>query len=264
MPAPLTDCLPLSAAELEEFQDRGFVVRCGVFSAGEMDELRAECERLVTERGDLIDPCNLRCRFMPHVETGETLFEVFDPVNDISPVCARFTADVRILAPVESIYGAAACLFKEKLIYKPPGALGYDLHQDIPRCWEGFPRTFLTVLLAIDPATAENGCTEVYSRYHHEFLSPPDRPDLYMLPNDAVETARGVRLVLEPGDLAIFHGLTPHRSAANRSRAGRRALYASYNARYDGGDQRERHYCEFHERMRSQRAAHARGDLYFR
>ena len=172
---------------------------------------------------------------MAHVETGEKLFEVFDPVNDISPVCERFTNDPRLLKRmVESIYGEPACLFKEKLIFKPPGALGYNLHQDIPRTWAGFPRTFLTVLIPIDRSTQENGCTEIFSGYHHEFMAPPDRPDLYMLPADSVDPARRVRLVLEPGDVAIFHGLTPHRSDPNRSSEMRRVFYVSYNARSDG------------------------------
>ncbi len=262
--AILNDRASLSTSELDDYRTLGFVIRRGVFPADEMRELSGETERLLTERRDLIDWCNLRCRFMAHVETGERVFEVFDPVGDISPVCARFAVDARILGMVESIHGETACLFKEKLIFKPAGALGYNLHQDIPRYWEGFPRTFLTVLIPIDRATEENGCTEVFSGYHDGFLSPADRPDAYMLPDDCVDSSRRVRLLLEPGDVAIFHGLTPHRSAPNRSHSMRRALYASYNARSDGGDQRARHYREFQERMRANYDPQAREKIYFR
>jgi len=259
-----SDSIPLSAFELDEYRQAGFIVRRGTFTAGEMADLTAETNRLLTERRDLIDPCNLRCRFMAHVETGDKLFEVFDPVNDISPVCARITSDERLLALVESIMGEPACLFKEKLIFKPPGALGYNLHQDIPRYWDGFPRSFLTVLLPIDPSTEENGCTEVFRGYHHDFLSPADRPDQYMLPDDCVDPARRVSLVLQPGDVAIFHGLTPHRSAPNRSGDMRRVFYVSYNARSEGGDQRERHYHAFRARMRTHLSAQSDRALYFR
>ena len=264
MNAPVLDCSPLTTAEIDEYRQHGFVIRRGVFAAREMAELTAETNRLLTECRDLIDPCNLRCRFMPHVETGETLFEVFDPVNDISPVCARFTRDQRLLGMVESIMEEPACLFKEKLIFKPPGAMGYNLHQDIPRYWAGFPRTFLTVLIPIDPAHEANGCTEVFSGYHHDFMSPPGRPDLYMLPADSVDPSRRVPLVLDPGDVAIFHGLTPHRSDPNRSSEMRRVFYASYNARSDGGDQREEHYREFQERMRQRLAPDSAVPPYFR
>jgi len=160
----------LSAVELADYKRFGFVVRRGVFAQEEMAELAAEAERLLTEHSDLIDPKNLRCRYMARFDAGEPLFEVFDPVNDISPVCERFTSDARILAMVDSICGEPASLFKEKLIFKLPGAMGYNLHQDIPRTWAGFPRSFLTVLVPIDRPTDENGCTEIFTGYHHDFI----------------------------------------------------------------------------------------------
>src|SRR5579863_4441137 len=258
------DPLGLSARELHEYGQTGFIIRRGLFAADEMAELVSECDRLLKDCADLIDPLNLRCRFMAHVETGGNLFEVFDPVNDISPVCQRFTRDSRLVAMVESVVGEPVCLFKEKLIFKPPGALGYNLHQDIPRTWAGFPRTFLTVLIPIDCATEENGCTEVFSGYHHEFMAPADRPDLYMLPDDAVDRSRRVKLLLEPGDIAIFHGLTPHRSDPNRSSRMRRAFYVSYNAQSDSGDRRAAHYREFQEKMRGHHASQGRENMYFK
>lgn len=255
---------PLTPHEIDEYRRLGFVVRRKLFSPDEMAALAAESQRLLDEHADLIDPANLRCRFMPHFESGQPLFEVFDPVNDISPVCRQMCLDARLVSLVESIYSEPACLFKEKLIFKPAGALGYSLHQDIPRTWPGFPRSFLTALVPIDAANEENGCTEVYAGYHRDFLAPADRPDLYMLPADCVDPARRVSLVLDPGDVALFHGLTPHRSEPNRSQDCRRALYVSYNARSDGGEQRERHYAQFHEQMRSRMAAPGKKPLYFR
>lgn len=261
--AGAADAAPLDDAELNRFHELGFIVRRQVFSPSEIAALADEASRLLTDCEDLIDQKNLRCRFMAHVETGERIFEVFDPVNDISPLCARFTEDRRVRAMVESIYGGPACLFKEKLIFKPPGALGYQLHQDIPRSWAGFPRSFLTVYIPIDAPSEENGCTELFSGYHHEFIFP-EKDDVYMLPDDCVAPGRCFKLLLEPGDVAVFHGLTPHRSAANRSDGMRRAFYVSYNARCEGGDQRAQHYAQFHDFMRERLAPEARESLYFR
>jgi len=231
-----------------------------------MEEIAAladEADRLLADCKHLIDRNNLRCRFMQHVDSGEPLFEVFDPVSDISPLCARLTEDRRVRVLVDAIYGEPACLFKDKLIFKMPGAPGYPLHQDIPRSWSGFPRSFLTVLIPIDAPTEANGCTEVFSGYHHGFLFP-ENEDLYMLPDDCVAASRSVKLLLEPGDVAVFHGLTPHRSAPNRSTAMRRAFYVSYNALSDGGDQRSRHYVQFHDFLRARLAADAPQSTYFR
>lgn len=253
----------LAADELEQYCRDGFLVCRQLFDAVDMAEYAAEAQRLLVESLQLVDRNNLRCRFMPHFESGEPLFEVFDPVCDLSPTFARLAADRRLLAIVEAIYGEAASLFKEKLIYKPPGALGYELHQDIPRSWSGFPRSFVTVLVAIDEATEANGCTELFSAYHHGFLGS-ENSDSYLLPADAVDAARGVKLLLAPGDAAVFHGLTPHRSGPNRSHQSRRALYVSYNARSEGGDQRAKHYAEFHEKMKQRLSAKDRKAAYFR
>lgn len=247
---------------VREYKEHGFVILRNVFRPDEMQCLLAESERLLAECKDLIDPNNLRCRFMTHHQTGEQLFEVFDPVNDLSPVCERFCFDPRIVSVVSQLYGEPACLFKEKLIFKPAGALGYKLHQDIPYCWTGFPRSFLTVLIAIDPSTRENGCTEVFSGYHDRFLSTDECS--YMLPDETVDSATRTFLELNPGDIAIFHGLTPHRSEPNKSDQMRRVLYVSYNAQSEGGDQRESHYAEFQTKLRCYFEAKATAPLYFR
>ncbi len=258
----LVDCGEiLTADQVREYEIHGFLVLRKFFHSGEMRSLLEDSERLL-QREDLISPHNLRCRYMDHHQTGMPLFEVFDPVNDISPVCERFSRDPRILSVLALLYGEPACLFKDKLIFKPSGALGYKLHQDIPLAWKGFPRTFLTVLIPIDPSCEENGCTEVFSGYHGDFLSRD--ASVYMLSDDVVDNKRGTPLVLDPGDIAIFHGLTPHRSAPNRSGQMRRVFYVSYNAQSDGGDQREAHYAEFRERMGGHRQSLTNEPLFFR
>src|SRR5262249_7329105 len=132
-----------------------------------------EAERLFG-RNDLISTRNLRCRWQPNVRTGNCRFETFDPVFDIAPECRRLGYDPRLLELLRSLYGEEACLFKDKLIFKPPGLKGYGLHQDWI-AWPGFPRSFLTVLIPLDPADVGNGCTEVFRGYHqHGCLSPKD------------------------------------------------------------------------------------------
>jgi 2-aminoethylphosphonate dioxygenase len=81
---------------------------------------------------------------------------------------------------------------------------------------------------------------------------------------DRIDESRGVPLELEPGDLAIFGGFAPHRSAPNRSDRWRRQLYLSYNKLSDGGQQRARHYEEFHRWLRVKYAEYGKTSLYFR
>ncbi|MFM7058046.1 MAG: phytanoyl-CoA dioxygenase family protein [Planctomycetota bacterium] len=252
----------LSAEQLQAWSSDGFLILRRVFSEAEMAQLQAECDRLLCQSPSLISPQNLRCRFMPHHQTEEPLFEVFDPVLDLSALLREVCFDSRILDVVASILQEPAELFKEKLIFKMPGARGYDLHQDIPQNWPGWPRSFLTVLVAIDPSSRRNGCTEVYRGYHDGFLSTDAQQ--YMLPADSVCSSRREFLELEPGDLAIFHGLTPHGSAANQTDGMRRAFYISYNARSDGGDQRQAHYKAFHQMLRQRMALTSSDPVWFR
>jgi 2-aminoethylphosphonate dioxygenase len=136
---------------------------------------------------------------------------------------------------VGALYGEPACLFKDKLIFKAPGTPGYALHQDYIS-WKSFPTTFLTAIVAIDAADAANGATEVYAGYHQEGCMTPKDGQYHQLSDEAVAPARSVVLSLEPGDVALFSGFTPHRSAPNRSLQPRRLLYLSYNALSDGGE----------------------------
>jgi ectoine hydroxylase-related dioxygenase (phytanoyl-CoA dioxygenase family) len=252
----------LSPSQLHHYETQGYLVLRQVFSATDMAAVAEEAEALLGRR-DLIATDNLRCRWQPHVETEECLFETFDPVIDIGPVCARLASDPRLLEVLAGVYGGEACLFKDKLIFKPPGARGYNLHQDYIS-WPTFPRSFVTVLVAIDPAGRDNGCTEVFPGYHSRgYLSPADG-NYHPIPPGVVDETKGVPLELEPGDIAVFGCFTPHRSAPNRSDRWRRQLYLSYNACAEGGERRAQHYQEFHAWLKERYAEYGKINVYFR
>jgi ectoine hydroxylase-related dioxygenase (phytanoyl-CoA dioxygenase family) len=213
-----------------------------------LEAASAEASRLL-ERHDLISRDNLRCRWQADARTGEPRFETFDPVVDIAPVCRDLATDSRLMAALADLYGEPACLFKDKLIFKPPGVRGYGLHQDWI-AWKGFPRSFLTVLIPIDASSVQNGCTEVFPGYHRQGSLSAEDGRYHELPATIVDETRCVPLELQPGDIAVFGGFTPHRSGPNRSTQWRRQLYFSYNKFSDGGDQRDKHYQEFHRWLR--------------
>ncbi len=251
----------LPAGFAAQYQQDGYAVLRGVFAPAEMAALAAEAEQLAA-RSELIHVDNLRCRWKNNA-AGECLFECFDPVIDIGRECRRIAHDSRILGVLSTLYGDGACLFKDKLIFKPAGAEGYALHQDFIS-WPDFPETFTTVIVPIDPVHAANGATEVFPGYHRSgYLSPRDGM-YHDLPLTAIDESRGVLLELAPGDVAIFGCYAPHRSAPNRTDAPRRQLYLSYNARGDGGERRGRHYHDFQQWLRERYAEYGRTEVYFR
>ena len=252
----------LSDAGIAFYRAEGYLVVRGLFAAEEVERLAADVDRVCRERTDLIDANNMRVRYKNHHETNEILFEVFDPISDLSPVASAIAHDRRILDRLHDLYGEPAELFKDKLIYKPAGAIGATLHQDWI-AWPGFPESFVTVLLAIDAFTAQSGATEVFPRCHQDgYLSPKDGQHHYVeldgLPTEPVP------LLLEPGDMAIFTCFTPHRSGPNASQTARRGYFISYNARSDGGQQHAKHYREFHDWLRSKAPEDRRKMMFFR
>ncbi len=251
----------ISADARRTYEESGFVVVRGIFAADEMARLSSAADRLLA-RSDLIDKQNLRCRFQGNCSGGECLFETFDPVIDLCPAIREVAVDPRLLDLLGELYGEAACLFKDKLIFKPPGAMGYGLHQDYI-AWPGFPRSFLTVLLPLDVTNAENGATEVFGGLHRQGALSPEDGEYHELSEEVVRGAAGVLLELEPGDVAVFGAFTPHRSAPNGSQGWRRQFYLSYNAASDGGDQRTAHYREFHRFLRRKYAEYGLTDTYF-
>jgi len=252
----------LTDDEIAFYRTEGYLVLQSLFSSAEVAALADDVERVGRERRDLIDANNMRVRFQAHTQTGEALMEVFDPIADLSPTASKVANDRRILDRLHDLYGEPACLFKEKLIWKPPRAIGATLHQDWIS-WPNFPKSFLTVLLAIDPFDDASGATQVYPRIHTQgYLSSEDGQHHTL--EDRKFPVEPVMLNLAPGDVAIFSCFTPHSSKPNHSARSRRGYFLSYNAQSDGGDQYAKHYAEFHDWIRTKYPPEKAQILYFR
>src|SRR5262245_48323354 len=252
----------LTKEQLQQYSRDGFLIVREVFDKVEVAKLDEEAGRLLQLK-ELIDSDNIRCRWQNSVTTGECRFDCFDPVIDLSPVCARVARDPRLLEIISMLYGERAHLFKDKLIFKPPGAGGYAMHQDYI-AWISFPRTFPTAIVAIDGTNADNGSTEVFPGYHTRGSLVPEDGMYHEVPLDLIDLSKGVVLELNPGDVAVFSGFTPHRSAPNQSSSSRRLLYLSYNADSDGGDQRDAHYREYETWLRDRYAEYGKVNTFFR
>jgi len=216
-----------------DYHRRGYIKLSGFFSAAEAAEWQAECERLQTL--DLVNPNNKRTPFKnPEIPYPEKI----DPVVDISPLFAELVEDERLLSVLRAIFNDEALLFKDKIIYKLPGMNGYGMHQDWAWGWQHLAPAddLLSVSFQIDGADAENGCIELFEDYHHELLTTPGEERGFY--DEEIETlidpARGEKMTTQPGDVLIFHSLTPHQSGKNLADYSRRSLYLTYNAARSG------------------------------
>jgi hypothetical protein len=135
------------------------------------------------------------------------------------------------------LLGEDALLYKEKINYKLAGGAGFSPHQDKPAY--PFVDNVLSVMVAVDDATIENGCLYVVSGWHHELLKQDERGCLHP---DVVQELDWQPAELRAGATLFFHALTPHRSGANVSSRDRRALYPTYNG-VSEGDLRDDYYA---------------------
>jgi hypothetical protein len=118
-------------------------------------------------------------------------------------------------------------------------------------------------MVAVDAATVENGCLEValppLTTNNSTTNTPINAGCISWLPSQVpldpqtgcVTTTAEAELnfaVMKcvPGDILIFSGYLPHRSAANNSNKERRALFLTYNRKSEG-DLHASYYAAKHE-----------------
>mgnify|MGYP003546800753 FL=1 len=138
------------------------------------------------------------------------------------------------------LLGERAVLFKEKINYKLPQGAGFAPHQDAP-AFASFGQSYhVTVMLAVDFCTLDNGCLEVVEGLHGSGLFP-QAADGTLHP-DWVEAQVWRPIEMAPGDVLFFDSYLPHRSGPNRSSEARRALYVTYN-RASAGMRRDAYFA---------------------
>ncbi len=228
----------LSDAQIADFErDGGLIVR-GYFSPEEIaaagtaiDALAARPPRIGHEmvyfEPSVTDPSRrVLQRIENFVDEDETLRAL---------ICARGLSEM-----TAQLLGAPAVLFKEKINFKMPGGQGFTPHQDIQPGWDSYAPYFISVLVTIDPSTAENGCLELAAGHHKRgWIGERMKP----LTPEQLQGVEFVKVPTAPGDLIFFDCFAPHQSAPNLTDRPRRNLYLTYN-RSDAGDYRSRYFSD--------------------
>ncbi|MFC7621111.1 phytanoyl-CoA dioxygenase family protein [Microlunatus sp. GCM10028923] len=229
-------------AELAGFHAKGYLVLRGVLDRAEIVVLKAEVERLQATP-QLVDPNNIRSAHRK--VDGELRLEKLDPVHDVSPVLTDLVQDERILSPLRDIFLDEPKLFKDKLIFKLPNQPGYGMHQDAG-FWQGFPyESLISVMVAIDAATAENGGLELFPGQHHRLRTTPgELRNMNAEEIAGVDTTGSELVETQPGDVIIFGSLVPHRSGPNQADVSRTQLYLTYSPAASG-DLYQAHYQHY-------------------
>ncbi len=233
---------PTNAPIIEQFNRDGFTIASGLFSAHEVDTIRAafmdaarngpveglsEIKHLKPDGTpvsyDSSDPLAFYPRMMhPHRH----------PELAVGRMARRYLIDARLEAILRGCIGEEPVAVQTMFYFKPPGARGQDLHQD------NFylrvkPGTCCAAWIAIDDADEDNGGMMCVPNTQTLDIQCPEKADSAMFfTTEHVEPPPGLKpeqVRLKAGDVLFFNGSVIHGSYPNTSKDRfRRSLICHY------------------------------------
>jgi glutamate-1-semialdehyde 2,1-aminomutase len=210
----------------QAFERDGFAVIRGLFSPDEVAAFKQEIRRVLEAA---------RSRAKERGEPVEAVGHhgVFVGLAANSPVFREAARDPRLLDALEPVLGPNIEFLSDKVVFKTAEQdFGTPWHQDWPY-WKGAHK--VSVWIALDPATPENGCLKLLPGSHQaEALHDGDASDGkgfgHRLRPGAVDESRAVVVPCAPGDAVIFHDRTLHASFPNTTGQDRWALISTYRS----------------------------------
>ena len=133
---------------------------------------------------------------------------------------------------VSQAFREPAVLFKDKMNFKGPGGGNFRCHQDATAyATEDLATRHISVMVAIDDSTPENGPLQVTAGRHKEGIFANEAGSMV---SDVEDSMEFVPILTKPGDIVLFDSYLPHRSDANMSQGWRRLAYLTYNKASEG------------------------------
>ena len=150
------------------------------------------------------------------------------------PFWVRLISDERLLDIAEIFVGSNIALFASHYISKPPSDGKAVLwHQD-GSYWPLAPMEVVTLWLAVDDSTPENGCMRVIPGTHtmpiHQMKRRTDIPNVLNSEIDTewVDESKAVDIVIKAGGISVHHPNLIHGSNPNTSTKRRGGLTIRY------------------------------------
>ena len=195
----------LSANQLKQYNDEGFVSPINIFSKEKAKEIRNEIELIEKEIPGELEKSE---RYNAHL---------------ISPLLDEVAHNSKILDAVQCLIGEDILVCGTTLFIKNPHEKGFvSYHQDAK--YIGLePHNWVTAWVAITNSNEHNGCMRMWSGSHKESLKEHDQ-----MFNEGNLLTRGqtvnnvpkektTPLVLEAGQMSLHHPTVVHGSDLNKS-----------------------------------------------
>jgi ectoine hydroxylase-related dioxygenase (phytanoyl-CoA dioxygenase family) len=166
------------------------------------------------------------CTVFEHqlAEKGDKLSDELDTPHFREPRLLEFLLSDDVLDLVEPITGPDIVLWSSHFICKDPyTGRATPWHED-SAFWEGRVSSYdniVTVWLALDRSTRENGCMRVIPGTHHDgfsqYVDADQQRNTFLRQIDSVDESRAVYFELGPGECSLHDSRIVHGAAANTS-----------------------------------------------
>jgi ectoine hydroxylase-related dioxygenase (phytanoyl-CoA dioxygenase family) len=221
----------LTDQQLDQFRRRGHLTIPSFFTDDEIEAALADVD--AWSRQFLATLTAADHRWYAEQQTGSELVlrKLDNPVfhRDLFRQLAKKPELVEI---VEQIIGAGVSVFFSQVFMKPPEVGGpKPVHQDNYYFGPDDLDATLTVWIALDDATTENGCL-YYSDVHQQQVlahtAPAAEPFNLQIDSHVAAASPMVAAPVPRGGISLHHGNTLHQSSSNRSKHPRRAAAFHY------------------------------------
>lgn len=221
----------LSSRQIDEFRRTGHLTVAGVLDEQQVALAIADITAWSREFLDTLSDADRRW----YLEQGSgdqiTLRKLDNPVFH-RDFFRRLAADPSLVAMVEQLIGKGVTVFFSQVFMKPPGVGGpKPIHQDNFYFGPDDLDATLTVWIALDEATVDNGCLYYADVHQTEVVrheAPEDEPFNLQIPTEAAADYEMRPAPVTRGGVSFHHGNTPHQSSHNRSPKPRRAVAIHY------------------------------------
>ena len=195
----------LSANQLKQYNDEGFVSPINIFSKDRANEIRKEIELIEEKIPGELDKSG---RYNSHL---------------ISPLLDKVTHDYKILDAVQSVVGENILVCGTTLFIKNPSEKGFvSYHQDAK--YIGLKSyNWVTAWVAITDSNEHNGCMRMWSGSHKDNLKNHeqmfDEGNLLTRGQTVnnVPIDKTTPLILKAGQMSLHHPTVVHGSDLNKS-----------------------------------------------
>ena len=229
----------LSKEQIQQWQKHRFLHIHDFFSGNEIKDMQHYADELMSWP-------ETPGKWMKYFETtpaGDKQLCRVENFLDYHPALDLIARGNKTIDLLSDLMAEPAVIFKEKMNVKLPGGNGFTPHQDAPAFISFNQRYHITMMVAIDDSTIENGCLRLLHNDTHAGITLPQEKD-GSIKKDICQNFDWQLAECKAGDLLFFDSYLPHYSEANLSNRSRRALYITYNKAAEGGSKRDEYFAD--------------------